>query len=192
MIPRIHLIPGINITRYYDSIGVMGDYFRKMGFVVIDHPKFIPFGLSFALNRGFVREIANTVHAADVLIGHSNGAFIANEVSKLTKVKGVVFINGAIERTAKPGYVDFRHNYYSKGDDTLWWTKFTPDWGRAGKVGLKTHDPRDTNISLTAQSPAVRGHADIFDGKHAHFWAPRIGNKILEACGVTITKNIIY
>lgn len=186
---RIHLIPGINIRHYYESIGVFGDYFRKMGITVVDHPKFIPFGTAFLQNRGFIREIANTAHAADVLVAHSNGCAVAHGVSKLMKVKGLIFLNAALDRKLSPGYVDFIHNWYCPGDDVLPFSKLIPnhEWGNAGKKGIISQDPRVKNHNMKNYVPAVRGHSDIFDGKHAHFWAPRIGRLILEECGISTT-----
>lgn len=173
---RIHLIPGVNITDYDRSIGAWRPYIEAMGHTVINHPRFIPIGLAWAMNPGFIHSILRTVCADDILIGHSNGCAVAHGVSQRVRCKGLIFLNAALDRDIRPGYVDFIHNWYCPGDDALKWADAIPNhiWGKAGRKGITTPDPRIKNLSMKEYDPAVRGHSDIFDGKHAHFWAPRV------------------
>lgn len=189
MFPRIHLLNGINlpVSNYYNSVGVLGDYFRKMGFQVIDHPKFIPFGFTSFMSKSYIEDVANTVRYGDILLGHSHGAYISNQVSKLVSVKAQVYLSAAMRRDVNLGTGEFILNYFAPGDDVIKLSRLIKPWGRAGSKGLNSNDPRYININCKEFSPAIRGHHDWFDNKHAYIWAPKIGRDILTTSGVSIT-----
>ena len=183
----IHLIHGLHTFDPAQNIGRWMPYLEDAGFAVRVHRYgYLPFGLAWMRNPGIARRIANTVRADDILICHSNGAAIAYLIGEMRRFRGVVLVNGALDRDKVIPGVDWQMNYYTPGDDVLKYARIPFHlWGRIGTKGYSGHDSRNQDFNMAELLPACRGHSDPFRKDYSPPWALRVAQQIYLMLGVT-------
>lgn len=147
-------------------------------------------GLETKLSNPLVwRTMHPFIEDGDILIGHSNGAAISYDLMNAgAKVKGCVFINGALDpRITRAVGVEFIDVYYNPGDTItevaqlaaqLGWTD--PVWGQMGHVGYWGTDKAITSINCgaTPNMPVVSGHSDFFTPTNLQAWGPFLAKRL--------------
>jgi len=93
-------------------------------------------------SRRVAKQWSNFVKPTDVLIGHSNGARVAWEMTYYTgdKVTRVFFINAALDHDLVPGPSVARcFIFYNGADKATRLARLIPlsDWGDMGRVGYR-------------------------------------------------------
>lgn len=114
-------------------------------------------------------------------IGHSNGCAILAAASELgAPFDRLVFINPALDRSAAVGpSVKRVHVFHSPTDIPIYIAGLflKHPWGRMGRDGARTPDPRFTNHNMLADYPVkVRGHLDIFRDEKLDFYGGLIAS----------------
>jgi pimeloyl-ACP methyl ester carboxylesterase len=183
---KVHFIHGIRTDANSPVKGLI-PYLHDAGFDV----RYPDYGFELAVetrvfNPMLVGALLPYIEDGDVAIGHSNGCAIIYELlARYAPLRGVVFINGALEQDfTLPKWVSFAHVYWNPGDEITEAAKLgaelgvvDTDWGPLGHGGYLGDDPRVTrnpNCSATAGLPLVSGHSDIFTPVKLSYWAPQL------------------
>jgi hypothetical protein len=184
---KVVLLPGIH-TEAVSCVENLIPYLT--GFTVI----YVDYGYVFGLETKFSnplvwRSMLPFIEPGSVLIGHSNGAAIAYDLMNAgVKVKGCVFINGALDpRITRAVGVEYIDVYYNPGDTITEVAQLAeqlqltdPVWGQAGHVGYWGSDSAITNINCgaTPGMPVVSGHSAFFEPTNLTQWGPYLAKRL--------------
>lgn len=147
------------------------------------------------INPAVIGSLIPYIEPEDVLIGHSNGCAIAYQIAREVKVRGLIFINGALRTDIKiPAWVEFCHVYFNSDDNITRLAEFQADlpaalvdpmWGEMGHEGYVGSDQRVRNFDcgMTPSMPLVSGHSDIFSPEKIKTWGPFIRDELAGALG---------
>jgi hypothetical protein len=135
------------------------------------------------------------IEEGSILIGHSNGAAILYDLMNAgAKVKGCVFINGALDpRITRAVGVSFIDVYYNPGDTITQVAQLAADlnltdpvWGQMGHIGYWGSDPSitSTNCGATPGMPVVCGHSAFFEPANLQAWAPFLTKRLTERLSI--------
>jgi hypothetical protein len=150
------------------------------------------FGVETKRANPFVwRTLLPCIEPGSVLVGHSNGAAICYDAMNAgAKVKGCVFINGALDpRITRAVGVSFIDVLYNPGDTITEVAQVAsdlgitdPSWGMMGHVGYWGSDPEihTINCGATPALPVVSGHDDWFMVPNQNSWGPFEAKRIVE------------
>lgn len=186
---KVHFLHGIRTSP--DSL-VKGliPYLHDAGWDV----RFPDYGFELAIetrpfNSMLVGALLPYFEDGDIAIGHSNGcALIYEALQRYAPLRGVVFINGALEQNfTLPKWVRFAHVYYNAGDEVTEAAKIgadlgvvDADWGPLGHGGYVGQDARVEGFDCgnTHGMPLVSGHSDFFTPAKLDLWGPFLVKKI--------------
>lgn len=187
MTAAIHLIHGIHTQEGDTTVAWLRPYLAtETQLPVVYHQYgYTTALLTRALNRRRARKIAQLVADTDgFAVGHSNGCALIWRMlnERMTRFRGVVFINPALEKDIDiPPTLEFVHVYHNRYDGAVPLTEtpiirrifLDPYWGTMGADGYTGKDKRVTNFdcwdSPADQSlPPVSGHSAIFEPQSLH------------------------
>jgi hypothetical protein len=188
---KVVLLPGIH-TEAVSCVESLIPFLTQGGITTIFCDYGFVFGLETKLSNPLVwRSVLPFIDPGSVLIGHSNGAAIAYDLMNAgAKVKGCVFINGALDpRVTRAAGVDFIDVYYNPGDELTEVAQLAeqigivdPVWGQMGHVGYWGVDPAITSINCGATPglPTVSGHSAFFTPGNITAWGPYLVKRLVQ------------
>jgi hypothetical protein len=188
MIKRVRFIHGFNVFDFgTNTVGRAEEKFRHWLDVnprykyieteIVSYPW--TFLLTLALrNRFVIKHIVSSAQDGDLLVAHSNGAWIALQAAEDSdKIKNLVLINPALDKRYDiPETVKRADVLHSTGDYAVTagklWSRFVNvvnpirllsdnakhGWGEAGRVGYKGNATQVYNYEL----PKQFGHSGVF------------------------------
>ena len=185
----VYLLHGFNVADAgKDTIGTLEPYLDFKDVIREDYG-WVGLVRLVTVNRRTIRRLCEMLRPGDIIIGHSNGCWIANQIAHLYSHLGaVVCINPALRKDTtwpKELPVLCLHNKkdYVVQMGRLWaelFTFFNPDdmphgWGAAGRWGFeqKSVINWDTNDE-SKWAVTSTGHSGVF--KSAKFWGEHIND----------------
>jgi hypothetical protein len=178
---RVIMIHGLRGEEPERNISKLALSFRKEGFsVCIPHyGTYDLLGLSISrwTNPRIAASLGSFVTRDDILLGHSNGATIANMITEQQRVRGCIFVNAALDVEEIPN-ADFTHVYYNSGDLVTRFSSLIPftQWGAMGNRGY-CGPPHPSILNIDCgnppydELPSVNGHSDLFHNGNLTPWA---------------------
>jgi pimeloyl-ACP methyl ester carboxylesterase len=189
---KVVLIPGIH-TEAVSCVERLIPFLTQAGFTTIFDDYGFILGLETKLANPLVwRSVLPFIEPETVIVGHSNGAAIGYDLMNAgAKVKGCVFINGALDpRITRAVGVDFIDVYYNPGDEITEVAELAerlditdPIWGQMGHAGYWGSDPLITSINCgaTPGMPVVDGHSAFFEPDNIKAWGPFLAQRLTKA-----------
>lgn len=186
--PRVILVHGFNVRDNGDAtVGRLAPYFEMAGFQV----KRFRYGWLRLLwvrmlNNKFATALASMIEPGDVVVGHSNGACLADMAAwKGAPIGQLVYINPALDRDAPLApQVGFLHVWYSPSDQPVALARFLVKhrWGNMGATGYRgPYSKRVANYNKEFDFPIKSSkHSDVFEPAKLADFGPRIVNKVLQ------------
>lgn len=191
---KIHLLHGIHTAYNNPTVPGLVPWLEKTGIQVM-HPDYgyVLAAETRRVNPMVIGLLKPYIETGDVLVGHSNGCAIIYDllgelIATSVKVRGVVFINGALsERIELPSAVEWCDVYFNEGDTITQVAQIAEFfgtaprcWGEMGHVGYLGPDVRITNFDCgnTPAMPKVNGHSDLFAPANLPAWGDYIGTRI--------------
>lgn len=188
---NLHALHGIHTPTNDPEVESLLPFLAPLGVVRYPDYGYILAVETKRINPVIAGSVAPYVGEDDVMVGHSNGCAVIYDLLQMgVKMKGVVFVNGALRQDITlPPCVKFAHVYYNAGDniteiarcaEMLAISPVDAVWGEMGHAGYIGTDPRVKNFdcSNTIGLPAISGHSDIFTPAHIAAWGPFIKKQI--------------
>lgn len=185
---KLHLVHGIHTATGDPAVQRLLPFLTGWDEVVYPDYGYILAVETKRINPVIVGCLKPYIGPDDVMIGHSNGcAAIYDLLQAGVKMKGVVFLNGALRQDVTlPDCVKFCHVYFNEGDDITevaqaaarLGVSVDANWGQMGHAGYLGTDPRVENFNCgsVATSPAnlplLDGHSDLFTPGKVEAWGP--------------------